>query len=692
MRRLPDYLPALRGSALSLLASDRLTRAVGDRAGAEREMREAIRHQPDYAAAHNNLASLLAGKGETRQAEYHFEKAIVIEPNNAGFRRNFELYSVVLLCLLACPSMAQRRPAVSVLPYRFLLVVGDQWKDPASSIVEGGGEFNTIVALMKTWGLPFDIWRLDQQRLDQYHLLDRDGLPRYGTIIWDAGAEHARDKGIELVPQLVKDHGVNLVVLGDTVSAPDVSGLTGVRYISDFVSRENPVITEQHFLTRDSKGDLLPEGAYWPGYKVLAENAEALMKRATHPFLTMRQGQGGGRVVWLGVHRTGDQMQRQVARDLFKRCLVWAQGFALYAEYPKSVILFMDDMGTSDKSYLPYWHYLSPAEEQIRKGLIEPLKRHNAVMVQNVSTGFVDRQSQRVLNPWRQSHVVDELVPGRIHDYASTKRGLDAGLREGVFEIQAHGWTHMLPDLDSPPGPFWTAPMDGVGTYNWYQEFGDPVRKKEVPAIWQMFHLRRAIECIQEDFGVRPLFVMVPGSGHGTSYPNHTARIAAQLGFGLSYFSGGEYLGPDLVVSLAPVVAYRTWAYDRPLFEIPWTVDAPYFLLHHDRDLSLDAGVFPRLLSHLGSGVRYRTANEYSAYLHAKIERESTAGDLALAVNYDRHYCRFFESRASAWTLHLSDETRHALGITGPEKQTVRIPKGLGRRSVRVGAGGVVVE
>jgi hypothetical protein len=74
----------------------------------------------------------------------------------------------------------------SLLPYRFLLVVSNQWNDPASYLVEGSDEFRTLTSLLKNWGLPFDILRLDQQNFDRYHLFDREALPRYSTIIWDA--------------------------------------------------------------------------------------------------------------------------------------------------------------------------------------------------------------------------------------------------------------------------------------------------------------------------------------------------------------------------------------------------------------------------------------------------------------------------------------------------------------------------
>jgi hypothetical protein len=64
------------------------------------------------------------------------------------------------------------------------LVATNQWEDPASFLIERSGEFQITAALLKSWGLPFDIMRLDQQLLDRYHLLERDGSPRYGTIIW----------------------------------------------------------------------------------------------------------------------------------------------------------------------------------------------------------------------------------------------------------------------------------------------------------------------------------------------------------------------------------------------------------------------------------------------------------------------------------------------------------------------------
>jgi hypothetical protein len=606
-----------------------------------------------------------------------------------AWQRSSVLCRAAALALAGLALGARPAAGAPALPYRFLLVISEQWKDPASYVIEAGGEFPAIVSLLKTWGLPFDILRLDQQRLDRYHLLDREGQSRYGSIIWDPDPAGVEGKDVSLLSSLVREQGVGLVVLGDSVAAPQLAGLAGLSYVSEYRLDDGLKFTGEHFITRGFGGRetefLAGTGNYAPGSKVTVTDATVLAQRAHLPFLTVRQT-GAGRVVWLGAHRPSVQIGKQMVRDLFKRCLVWAQGYALYAEYPRSLILFMDDFGTSDRTYLPYWHYRTLNEQDIRKGLIEPLKRHRAVLMQDVLTGYVDRKARRIVNPWKQ-RVIDEIDGHTLHDYVSAKRGLDAGLEEGVFEIQCHGYTHMLPDLESPPGPFWTAPMDGTGTLGFDEEFGDQLRKQEVPAITQRYLLERGLEYIQKDFGVTPLFVINGGGAWSKSYPNHSPRIAAEMGFGLSNFGSPGYLGRDLVIAIEQIVRRGSWAHDRKLAgaDIPWTIDAPYFLVFHDRDVSMDPGALERLLTDLGEGVRYMTANEYCGYVHARVERDPRAdAPVSLAVSYDDHYCRFFASHESTWTLHLSDETRRAAGTAVPEKRTIRIPAGLGRHLVQV--------
>jgi hypothetical protein len=47
----------------------------------------------------------------------------------------------VLLVLLCGSGLAQTAGSRPPLPYRFLLIISSQWKDPASYLIEGEGEF-----------------------------------------------------------------------------------------------------------------------------------------------------------------------------------------------------------------------------------------------------------------------------------------------------------------------------------------------------------------------------------------------------------------------------------------------------------------------------------------------------------------------------------------------------------------------
>jgi len=589
----------------------------------------------------------------------------------------------LLVPLLAVVASCALTADCAPVPYRFLLVIGNQWKDPASRLIEAGGEFPVVVTLLKTWGLPFDILRRDQQRFDRYYLMDREERPRYGTIIWDADAQAGEPKDLALLSALVNDHGVGLVILGNTVAGPPVAALAGLEYAGEYRLSDGLAFSDGHFITRGLGGrEKESAGATVSGSRVSTKEATVVVSRGKMPLLTVREVAGGGRVVWLDAHRASVGLGTPILRDLFKRSLVWTQGYALYAEYAQSILLFMDDFGTSDRSYLPYWHYRTLNEDDIRKGIIEPLQRHGAVLMMDVVTGYVDRKARRVVSPWKQQ-VIDELDGKTFHDYVSAKRGLDAGQREGVLEIQCHGYTHMLPDLESPPGPFWTVPMDGNVPHGFDEEFGDNLRKKDVPALTQRFLMERGLAYLREDFGVVPLFVINGGGGKSLSYPHHSARLAAEMGFGLGHFNAVWYLGNDLAVALEQVVRSGSWAHHRSLTanDIAWTIDAPQFLVFHDRDVSIDISAVDRLLTNLGPGLRYMTANEYCGYLHAHAERDAKIPD-ALVLHYDEHYCRYFADHPSTWVLHLSDDTRRALRTAAPEKRVVKIPHGTGRHIV----------
>jgi len=96
--------------------------------------------------------------------------------------------------------------------------------------------------------------------------------------------------------------------------------------------------------------------------------------------------------------------------------------------------------------------------------------------------------------------------------------------------------------------------------------------------------------------------------------------------------------------------------------DIPWSSDAPYYLVCHDRDLAEDTASIGRLLDGLATGVRYMSANEYADCPHAGISLNSSSRDLAIRLEYDAHYCAYVGGSRSNWVPQLSDETRRDLG------------------------------
>jgi len=169
----------------------------------------------------------------------------------------------------------------------------------------------------------------------------------------------------------------------------------------------------------------------------------------------------------------------QALRTVLRRALALAVGYQLENDWSKDAILEMDDLGCASNSWLEHWHYPTLSEQQMEKFLIEPLAEHHALLTVNVCSGFVDRD-RRAIVPSFQQVFTDAF--GTKQDYVSTRRGLEEGLHRGVFEIQSHGWTHMQPDLDSPPGPWWDAPLyEGKAEVGWYREFGDVERAEKFP-------------------------------------------------------------------------------------------------------------------------------------------------------------------------------------------------------------------
>jgi hypothetical protein len=563
------------------------------------------------------------------------------------------LITVALLAL--CEIYGQTPPKPPVLkPYRLLVVVAN-WGDPASQVIGEKDAFQPVAALLKAWSVPFDILRLDQQQLGASYLFDRSGAARYGAILWLADLPSYAGKNLASLTEAV-EQGTSIVFAASRFNDPTLERILGLHYKADYRAPDPVVRGPAHFITRELTDDLKPAHEQSLHIWVECRGAQALISQGRHPVLTVFQPSLDTAAVWIGAPDLRSLNDSPYWRNIFQRSLLWGLGYLVLpdVDYSRRVLVMIDDWGAADKSFLSYWHYQTVTEELMRDKVISVLARHHAVVSANVVTGFVDRKTHRVISPWNQKFT-DEY--GVQQDYASTQRGLKAAVAAGVLEIESHGWTHMQPDLDSPPGPWWTADLDGEASVGgWYEEFEDTRRGVEAPALTQLFHLKRSLDYLRQDFGARPLSVIIGGGAWSKSYQNHSARVAAQAGFGLfdineSYF----YLDRDLALDMTGISPASVHQYDRELHPEKWPPhpDGPFVLLFHDRDISLQHDFVERTFNALPKDAMTISMNHYVGILHAEI---TSAGEgIEIRFQYEEPYGSYFRDHSSSWRLLLAD-------------------------------------
>jgi hypothetical protein len=602
-------------------------------------------------------------------------------------------------------------------PYRVLLVIGNQWGDPGSYNIDStrvsGDDFRDVATMLKIWGIPFDILRLDQQRLQINRFLNGIAQPNYACVIWMADPDKLEgfSANYQTLRRAVQDYGISLIALFDYIKTPDVAKLLGVDYkgLTTTASENNKqpfTISKEHFITAGMVGTVL-DGVGQAEITIVRCEAQTptqvLGTLAGYPQLVVTDLKDDIRTVWLGGGR--DWFRKYpVMRKIFRNALVYCMDCALFNDnFENAFVFVMDDMGASEHAYSLRWHYPTPPKEDIIKYLVEPLSQHGFVMVQNVTPGYANPVTSMVESPWERAKFVDPF--GNLQDYASTKEGLDEGLRRGVFEIQTHRvWTHVTWDLDSPPGPWWDAPIDGEMAHpDWYQENYDQRRDTPVPSNDMLFIYKVGRNAIERQFGVTPLAVTI---NTGTSLYHDNGRLAAIAGFGLG--SEGpqlSYVGTDYTIQFSMMFPERFICHDLDLNEKTDNEilgqgseleKLPVEALHSAKltgKRSVDLTTSREWLESR-KDKKWMGYNEVCAYVHSRNDVQS-ADVLTMLLDYDSHYCRYFSNRKSTWTLELSDRYREKLGrdatiiVDGESKkmtlarsQAIDIPAGVGLHRV----------
>ncbi len=630
------------------------------------------------------------------------------------------LFLVLLLAANTSDVIASEADRVAAKPYRVLVVIGDQWGDPGSYNIDGQSryseqsresakDFRDVITMLKIWGIPFDVLRLDQQRLQINRFLNGVAQPNYSCLIWmaDPGSLEKLSANYQTLRRVVLEYGISLIALFDHVAAPELSELVGVNYQD--VSGRPPkstnaglTISGEHFITAGKVGTVV-NAEKQPQLRIVRCTARpgtvVLGTIGEYPQVTVRDISDETKIVWIGGGR--DWFGKSDAmRQLFRRAMVYSIGYGLFNDnFENALIFVMDDMGASEHAYSLRWHYPTPPKEDIVKYLVEPLAEHGLLMVQNVTPGYANPLTRMVENPWTIEKFTDPF--GNMQDYGSTKEGLDEGLRRGVFEIQAHrAWTHMTWDLDSPPGPWWNAPIEAEMAHgDWYQETYDARRDLPVPSNDMLFLYKVGRDAVERQFGVTPLAVTIRP---GMSLDHDNGRLAAIAGYGVDRW---HYVGSDysILFSIGQMCPEHLTCHDLDLVEIVDSeITSPTRDLRKTPTAALLAAkvVGERRIDLRTRGwieankdKRWMGFNEYCAYLHSRIDVVS-GGGLDIRFEYNSHYCRYFAKNPSRWTLQLSERYLKKLGTQGSlfvdgkverrsvsERQTITIQPGLGTRN-----------
>ncbi len=626
------------------------------------------------------------------------------------FRFKSLIFSTLLLLFISGLHAFSKNDADPLLkPFRVLVIIGDQWEDPAGYMVAspepspeysgyftqpempGQGDFHLLMILLKSWGIPFDVVRLDQQILDRYMFLDMNDNPKYGTIIWDVNQS---DKIIKpdygILKEIVEDYGTGFIALSDRISPAPVQSLLGIKYTGSWESDKPMEVVRQHFLTKGLHSpftiDEISSSYYGMGSHLQRQQVEVsdensvLVKEGKFPQVTAGALPAGTRTVWIGSDHN-NMFYYQDVRTLLRRAITWTIGYSIYKTWEDNIIMIMDDPGGAQNVYLGSWHYPELTESVIEKYLIKPLRKHNAILNINFVPAFVSDKKRRLEPTWTQNFT-DEF--GTPQDYVSAKKGFDKGVKSGVFEVMCHGLTHMQPDLVSSPGWYGVSLDREKAEVGWYREFGDTRRHKEIPAAEQLWRMETGKNWLIRQFGVTPLEFCAGGNGASLSPANNTFRLAAQAGFGWAGWIKG-YLGKDMVI--------LEW-------EFMGTPDSPLITgalpNGHDYGITTDPEAFAEIFDQYPHG-RFIGINEFIGYLHSNNSGswDAKKSRLTVTIDYDPHYCQNFKTRLSLWTLEFSDWLEEKTGLPSSikvdNKETtlsrpfrLQIPPGTGEHVVEI--------
>ena len=255
--------------------------------------------------------------------------------------------------------------------------IGDQWTDPLSYHIDTrrvrGEEFIDVVTMLKIWGVPFDILRLDEQRLQINRFLDGEAKPNYGCVIWMANPDvlEGYSAHYQTLMRAIEEYGISMIALFDNIKTKEVAQLVGVDYqgvtnieLSD--TGEKLTISGDHFITKEAEGICLPDMSKWAAASIPEANGistemvahtgdQELISKISckasgtvkvlgvigeDPQLVVRDINDETKVIWIGGGK--DWFRKYpVMKGIFRKSLVYAIGYGLFNDNFENGFIFI---------------------------------------------------------------------------------------------------------------------------------------------------------------------------------------------------------------------------------------------------------------------------------------------------------------------------------------------------------------
>ena len=308
------------------------------------------------------------------------------------FHLRYNIAILVFLFIASWNSLQASHIPGKFKPFRVLVIIGDQWEDPASYMVGNAisntlniaaipkltspSDFHLLTIVLKSWGVPFDVIRLDQQILDRYMFLDMYNKPIYGSIIWNVNkTDQLMPQDYSIVSEMVEEYGISLIALSDHISQPEIQNIVGIKYTNVWEGSPSITANGKHFITEGLSSPFLVDNGTNVNVErrqvEVSESVVTIVEQGKYPQVTLKDYPSGSKVVWMG-NDNNYLFYFQNLRTLLRKAITWTIGYNLYKTWGNDIIMILDDPGGASSVWLKSWHYPQLSEEIIEKYLIDP--------------------------------------------------------------------------------------------------------------------------------------------------------------------------------------------------------------------------------------------------------------------------------------------------------------------------------